>query len=592
MSTQPLEKLGLAFSGGGFRASFFHIGILAQMAEQGLLRKVEIISSVSGGSVIGALYYLHVKKLLESKTDERITDQDYIDIIKVIEVDFLKATEKNILMSTFSNLIKNFQMLISLNYSGSNRIAELYNKYFYQNIIKEFTIPVEMQQLKIYPLESPKYFHPKKHNIFRRYKVPILVLNATTLNTGRNWQFTAQTMGEPPNRTKEDNESQFIGVDKKPIRLRRARNGYKSMVTQQQKITLGHAVAASASVPGLFTPLAIKGLYYDRVKQQRILPQLIDGGVFDNQGTEALLDNDCTHFIISDASGQMSIKNQIATDSLSSLLRMSDILQDRARTKSLLHLISKIKNKNRIAFMDLRKGLSIREISWINENNEAAEKDKLFPATSNEFGVDPKVQEKLSKIRTDLDAFTEVEAYSLMRSGYLMSEKDLKQLKEELKEESNKDEIKNTKQSPKIAWKFNQISHWMKNPTAQYLKQLDISQLTFAKVLQVFLWLWIPIILVIGGTLYYYWPQIQQFILSSIPVYPFVIMFSLWAINSFAGTLVKLLPFLGYLTPFIQFIKGLIKALLFSWGAIFISFYLICINPFYLAYGRVSKLKK
>ena len=32
----------------------------------------------------------------------------------------------------------------------------------------------------------------------RRAKVPILVLNATTLNTGHNWQFTASWMGEPP----------------------------------------------------------------------------------------------------------------------------------------------------------------------------------------------------------------------------------------------------------------------------------------------------------------------------------------------------------------------------------------------------------
>ena len=57
--TQP-QKLGLALSGGGFRASYFHIGVLAQMAEQGLLRHVEVISTVSGGSIIGALYYLHV----------------------------------------------------------------------------------------------------------------------------------------------------------------------------------------------------------------------------------------------------------------------------------------------------------------------------------------------------------------------------------------------------------------------------------------------------------------------------------------------------------------------------------------------------
>ena len=58
-------KLGIALSGGGFRAAFFHIGVLARLAEHDLLRHVAVISCVSGGSIIGAFYYLKVKQLLE-----------------------------------------------------------------------------------------------------------------------------------------------------------------------------------------------------------------------------------------------------------------------------------------------------------------------------------------------------------------------------------------------------------------------------------------------------------------------------------------------------------------------------------------------
>ena len=36
------------------------------------------------------------------------------------------------------------------------------------------------------------------HNWRRAAKVPILILNAATLNTGHNWQFTATYMGEAP----------------------------------------------------------------------------------------------------------------------------------------------------------------------------------------------------------------------------------------------------------------------------------------------------------------------------------------------------------------------------------------------------------
>ena len=66
-------RLGLALSGGGFRAAFFHLGVLARMAELDLLRQVESISTVSGGSIIGALYYIHLKNLLETVEDSQIT---------------------------------------------------------------------------------------------------------------------------------------------------------------------------------------------------------------------------------------------------------------------------------------------------------------------------------------------------------------------------------------------------------------------------------------------------------------------------------------------------------------------------------------
>ena len=88
--------LGLALSGGGFRASFFHIGVLARMAELDLLRHVEALSTVSGGSILGVLYYLKLKNLLESKTDDAITQQDYLKLVAELETEFLTAVQKNL----------------------------------------------------------------------------------------------------------------------------------------------------------------------------------------------------------------------------------------------------------------------------------------------------------------------------------------------------------------------------------------------------------------------------------------------------------------------------------------------------------------
>src|SRR5690625_2578734 len=97
LSLQPTStgKVGLALSGGGFRASFFHLGVLANLADHGILRHVEVISAVSGGSIIATLYYLHLKRLLESVPDSRITDEDYRSIVSRMEQQFLAAVERN-----------------------------------------------------------------------------------------------------------------------------------------------------------------------------------------------------------------------------------------------------------------------------------------------------------------------------------------------------------------------------------------------------------------------------------------------------------------------------------------------------------------
>lgn len=576
-----IDRLGLGLSGGGFRASFFHIGILAQMADQGLLRHVEVISTVSGGSIIGALYYLHVKKLLESIPDDRITDQHYIDIVKEIELDFLKATEKNIRMSTFTNFIANFKMVL-FEYSRSDRIAKLYNEAFYQLVLSGVSDPIQMQELKIYPKGGSTNFYPLTDNNSRKAKVPILVLNATSLNSGRNWQFTAQTMGEPP----------VLGInmfDKKPIRLRRADgDGYGNMVNtpiNQQQFSLGHAVAASACVPILFDPLAISNLYYNREDKESIRVQLVDGGVFDNQGTDGLLQYDCTCFVISDAAGQIGTENNPAVDAIPVALRVGSILQDRVRTESLLHLTAT--NTNNVAFISLREGLGIQQIGWFDKNNIQAP-DILIPPSSQDFGVDTRVQDSLSKMRTDLDAFTEVEAYSLMLDAYLMSKMELDNFKKTV----NCSDIQNSvSRFSNKDWAFLGIEKWMREPTEEYLKQLKVAQLTFGKALMLLPWLLIPLFFIAFVTLYVYWSQLVGLLFSSIPVYLIVIALLTLVINRIAPDLLKLLPFLEALRPTAMLAKAVGKVMLLTMGTVFVQLYLWIINPLFLKYGRLSNLK-
>jgi NTE family protein len=49
---KKLEGQGLALSGGGYRASLFHLGVTRRLHELGILQKITRLSSVSGGSIL------------------------------------------------------------------------------------------------------------------------------------------------------------------------------------------------------------------------------------------------------------------------------------------------------------------------------------------------------------------------------------------------------------------------------------------------------------------------------------------------------------------------------------------------------------
>lgn len=48
------KRIGLALSGGGFRATAFHLGVFRKLKSMGILWKLDLLSCVSGGSIAGA----------------------------------------------------------------------------------------------------------------------------------------------------------------------------------------------------------------------------------------------------------------------------------------------------------------------------------------------------------------------------------------------------------------------------------------------------------------------------------------------------------------------------------------------------------
>lgn len=48
------RRIGLALSGGGFRAAAFHLGVMRRLAQLGILEHIDLFTCVSGGSIAGA----------------------------------------------------------------------------------------------------------------------------------------------------------------------------------------------------------------------------------------------------------------------------------------------------------------------------------------------------------------------------------------------------------------------------------------------------------------------------------------------------------------------------------------------------------
>ena len=418
-----LGKLGLALSGGGFRASFFHIGVLARLAELDVLRHVEVLSCVSGGSIIGAYYYLELRDELKKKSEKEIDREEYVKIVHRIADRFLRGVQRNLRTRVAAEFFTNLKMIFKPGYSRTLRIGELYEEELFSRVEDgEGERPRFIGDAFVHAAGEPENFSPKLHNWRREAKVPMLILNATTLNTGHNWQFTASWMGEPPASIDAEIDANY--------RLRRmyydeAPPGYK-------KIRLGYAVAASSCVPGLFEPLALRGLYpkEDPTTEtpKKVDVRLVDGGVHDNQGVASLLEQGCSIMLVSDASGQMEAQNVPSGNIVSVPLRSDSILQSRVRGAQYRELDARWESEalRGLMFVHLKKDLDSKPMDWVNcqEPPEASDEQRDIerhrPLTY--YGIQKDIQQSLAAIRTDLDSFSEAEAYALMLSGYCMTE--------------------------------------------------------------------------------------------------------------------------------------------------------------------------
>lgn len=291
-------KLGLALSGGGYRAAAFHLGTLKKLHSLNLLEKVGFISTISGGSIIGAYFGLYGKDFLKFEKNFKlllqkslikriiITFNFFVRVIIIISLWILSLY----LLPLWGTLLI---MFLSITFIGifffkifptTELITKAYNRLFYKNL-KISSLPLS----------------------------PVIVINSTNLDTGTLFSFTKEKV--------------FDSTYKYQLN--------KELFFNPEKIDIAKAVAASTAVPYAFSPTNFKrSEFLDKKDYQKVKPILVDGGLYDNQGIYRLTKNDSEYksdiVIVSDGSYPFK-KKFLKINPLPVLGRVSNVLMNRIK---------------------------------------------------------------------------------------------------------------------------------------------------------------------------------------------------------------------------------------------------------------------
>ena len=370
-------RIGIAMSGGGFRAAVFHLGVLRRIAELGWLPKLDIMSTVSGGSVAGAFAASRWPSVAADGYDwsalERHVVRPFVELI----------TTRNFIREWGLSLLQlPFRKLTDPTFTRTKLAGLRYGDLFC-NRLRCSELPTQ----------------------------PYLVLNATSLTSIRSWRFTRDGMGDS--------------------RIGLAEWG-------ENPLPLGEAVAASAAFPPVFPPARIRRTDYSfspPVYKESPVPDypliaVTDGGVYDNLGVEAIGKQSILpgvgkiaapeFLIVSDAGypAQYAFRSNGIPGLGSALLlyRVDGIAREQAAAQRRRALVADFANPS-----STRKGLLVMLGSGIHRipNGRGEEYET---AVGSQYMIPPTLVAGIQRIRTHLDRFDPVECEALMYHAYLMTD--------------------------------------------------------------------------------------------------------------------------------------------------------------------------
>ena len=267
-------RIGLALSGGGIRATVFHLGVLARLARQSLLEDISFLSTVSGGSLAVALVRACSGNLWPGSggfLEESIPRARHL------------LTSRSVRSACLLHMCRS---PLALRRGRATALARaIQDRWSVAGLLSDLP-------------DSPRW-----------------IINATCHETGKNWRFTKGRMG--------DYITGYVAFPRLPVASAVAASAAVPCFVGPLKLDTG--------MFGWFAHDS-EGVPQPHVPEFRALT-LWDGGIYDNLGVEALFKPATAYrsgvdfLIVSDASAPLGTGPR----TLRAPLRVLDIATDQVR---------------------------------------------------------------------------------------------------------------------------------------------------------------------------------------------------------------------------------------------------------------------
>ena len=370
------SKIGLALSGGGSRAIAFHLGCLRALNEFGLLDDVKVISTVSGGSVIGGLYATNRDSfpVFENRVRQLLAQGLVRSAIRkaLTTTEGLRAVYSwttLIFVNTVCRIISRLCLVTSLLFSFDLKHSHLWIEKFCTSmrrsasrttIIKRvFEDIFEGKLLKDLPPEGP-----------------LLIILATEVTTSSAFYFSSRNSGS--------------------WRLRELANS---------DVSLAYAVTASTAHPLLLPALDEVLPFYKEdgsVYERRVT--LMDGGVYDNLGLAPLwpdrdpqisLNVTETDHIICCRAGSGIRSDQPSQSFIAQLFSAFTCIHNRAQNAAMKHLFELKESGKLKGFLLPYLGQNDKRLKF--PPDDLIRREETYDYPTNFSAMSPEWIEKLSR---------------------------------------------------------------------------------------------------------------------------------------------------------------------------------------------------